>query len=171
MRSLSSLQVKVSCTHAKNPPRADPLVNRIARPRFGQPAACHMSRSNPTSLPRRGAAKAGPSESNPVKPCIGVATACRHFRLRPQSQQVQPQRRLPPSHSSFCWQAEHRLRHFSLSVLCTSVAKNLRSNPVQVSQTKSNHAKATRVQPNHHAFGDRRLTPHGQMLAIGGCIP
>jgi len=30
MRSLSSLQVKVSRTHAKNPPRADPRVNRIS---------------------------------------------------------------------------------------------------------------------------------------------
>jgi len=54
--------------------------------------------------------KESPSQSNPVQPCIGVSTACRHDI--PPCQQPQPQQRVPPSHSSFRWQAELRLRHF-----------------------------------------------------------
>jgi len=52
-----------------------------------------------------------PTQSNQVKPCLLgwrqlVATTS-------SSQTPQPRRSLPPSHSSFCWQAELRLRHFA----------------------------------------------------------
>jgi len=82
------------------------------RPPFTRPVTLQPS------LPRRSAAKAGPTQSNPVKPMGG-----RQANLQPATCNLQPP--VTP----------FVIRHFALRALCASVATSARSNQVQLSQT------------------------------------
>ena len=153
----------------KQPSLTNPLVNRISY-------IVNPERVSSVLRGRRSAlwlktrpVKPSPSQSNQVKPCIGGGDSLSPLPAPPPS----PSRynRAPPTSTTA--RATPLAGQASASSFYPQCAQCLcgQKPAVQPSQTQSNYAKTTRVQPNYHAFGDRRSTPHGQMLAIGDCIP